>query len=425
MAIRRAAAADSRAIIAFVGFEFLWNLGCGMFSLSVISALVVAMDGSLAVAGLIPALSGIASLAAQPLAMLLFGRARDRRRASVGLLHGMTLCFLALGALIFILPADALSTQGVPATVALSVAGLLFGSLNAPLYYSLAIDAVSPPSLGRLTGLRQAGNAAGNLAAAGLVAWLLASTDQPFNYGRVLVAGGLLGLAGSSSLLLMPEPYHSLTDGEPARSSFHHLALTLRALWRQRPFWTLMGGLWLAAFVSGATGIGVAHLRQSSGSDGVVGAVLVASSLARLLAGPPCGGLVTRRGMRSAAFVSLGASCAGFAALAALPVAPAAVVWGAALGVALATMEMWSFMLPARMFPIVNRVGLVAVVGTLTGPVTFAAPLLMGRLLDAGLAPAGVFLPAAGLALAVAAYFRLWLPAGRAAPQPPAESASG
>jgi Na+/melibiose symporter-like transporter len=337
----------------------------------------------------------------------------------VGLLHGMTLCFLALGVMIFILPVDMLGAQGVLVTVALSVAGLLFGSLNAPLYYSLAIDSVSPPSLGRLTGLRQAGNAAGNLAAAGLVAWLLASDAQPYNYGRALVMGGVLGLAGSASLLLMPKPFHPLSDSGPARSSFQHLALTLRALWHQRSFWTLMGGLWLAAFVSGATGIGVAHLRQASGSDGVVGAVLVASSLARLLAGPPCGGLVMRRGMRSAAFVSLGASFAGFAGLVVLPAAQAAVVWGVALGLALATMEMWSFMLPAGMFPSVNRVGLVAVVGTLTGPVIFVAPVLVGRLLDAGLAPASVFLPAAGLALAGMAYFQRWIPAGGPAADAP------
>lgn len=412
---RDVAARDRRAIGTFVVFEFLWNLGCGTFSMSVVSAFVVSMGGSLALAGLIPALGGIISLAAQPLAIVFFGRVSDRRRASASLLWGMSLSFFALGVIVFVLPANILREAAVPLAVLLSALGLLFGSINAPLYYSLAIDSVSPPRLGRLTGLRQAGNAAGNLAAAGLVTWLLASTGQPFNYGRALFIGGILGVLGCSSILLMPPPYHALADDGETRSPLHHLALTLRELWRHRAFWRLMSGLWLGAFVSGATGIGVAHLRHVTGSDDVVGLVLVVSAFMRMLGGPACGWLVTRKGMRSAAFVSLGVTCAGFVGLVALPAPAAAIAWGAGIGIAQATMEMWSFMLPAHMFPRVNRVGLVAVLGTLTGPVMFVAPVLLGRLLDVGLAPASVFLPAAGLAQIAMAYFRLRLPAGRPA----------
>ena len=100
--------ADSRAISAFVSFEFLWNLGCGMFSLSVVSAFIVTMGGSLAIAGMVPMLGGLVSLLAQPLSMLLFGQLRDRRFASVGMLHCMTLCFLGLGVMIYALPEAAL-----------------------------------------------------------------------------------------------------------------------------------------------------------------------------------------------------------------------------------------------------------------------------------------------------------------------------
>jgi len=407
--------ADSRAISAFVSFEFLWNLGCGMFSLSVVSAFIVAMGGSLAIAGMVSMLGGLVSLLAQPLSMLLFGQLRDRRFASVGMLHCMTLCFLGLGVMIYALPEAALRAHAVYIALAMSAAGMLFGSLNAPLYYSLAIDSVSPRQLGRMTGLRQAGNAAGNLAAAALVGWLLASTVQPFNYGRALVVGGILGLLGSASLLWLPKQAHLLRHGEP-RSPFHHFEETLRQLGRERRFWLLMGGLWLAAMVGGTMGLGLAYLRRAAGSDSVVGVVIIVSAVARLISGPPCGWMVTRFGMRSAAYVSLAASLAGFIALIALPPMAAAVAWGVITGITLATMEMWTYMLPAGLFPHVNRVGLVAVLGTLMGPVMFAAPILLGRLLDAGLPPGSVFLPAAVVALVAMIYFWLLTPRSTAAP---------
>ena len=403
--------ADSRAISAFVIFEFLWNLGCGMFSLSVVSAFIVAMGGSLTIAGMVPMLGGLVSLLAQPLSMLLFGQLRDRRFASVGLLHCMSLCFLALGVMIYALPEAALRTYVVYVALAVSAAGLLFGSLNAPLYYSLAIDSVSPQLLGRMTGLRQAGNAAGNLAASGLVAWLLASTVQPFNYGRAFVVGGILGVLGSSSLLWLPKQTHLSQLGE-SLSPFQNFGETLWQLGRERRFWLLMVGLWLAAMVGGAMGLGLAFLRRTAGADSVVSAVIIVSAVARLISGPPCGWMVTRYGMISAGYVSLAATLAGFVALVALPPMAAAVALGVFTGITRATMEMWTFMMPAGLFPNVNRVGLMAVLGTLMGPVMFAAPVLLGWLLDAGLSPSAVFLPAAGVALMAMIYFRAMVPQG-------------
>ena len=254
------------------------------------------------------------------------------------------------------------------------------------------------------------GNAAGNLAASLLVAWLLTTAAQPFNYGRALVLGGILGIFGCSSVLLMPEPYHPLAHGDDAQSPWSHLAETLHGLWSRRAFRMLMGGLWLSMVVSGAAGLGVAQLRRATGSDAVVGIVVVVSSIARLLSGPACGWLVTRCGMRSAAFISLGASAAGFAALVYLPALPAAVVWGVVLGLTLATMEMWSYMLPAHLFPAVNRVNLVALLVALTGPVMFVTPVILGRLLDAGVATTWVFLPVAGVAVLTMGYFWYAIP---------------